>query len=313
MAVFDCASRYVGRMRIYLREMYSFPKHLVSALLIYVSFTALLKMNYGVRAPFPTLYSLVGTMSIFLFLLILRLMDELKDIKIDLELFPSRPVSSGRVLASDIRLALGVAIACFLALNSLDMQSWWMSLGLLGYAILMFRYFFVPDILRKDLILNLLTHNPVVPILFMYLVVLFAAEHSIQLDTMDWEFNLLLCLMYWGMSFAWEIARKIRAEAEENTYVTYSQLFGKRGAVAIAASAQTLTVCSAVFIAWLESFSGLYVVVCLIGYCVAVMGYVRFLYRPTPMTSRLRPFAESFMLVIALAGCVEFLLMGGAR
>lgn len=304
---------YFSRMRIYLREMYSVPKHLVSAILIYLSFTFMLRQNYGIRAPFPSSYAIIGSVSIFLFLLILRLMDELKDKEIDLKLFSSRPVPSGRVYESDIRISLALAMVSFVFLNATCSRSMWMSLVLLGYGYLMFKYFFITEVLRRNLILNLISHNPVVALMFLYLVVLFAGEHRLDFERMDWRVNTLLCLMYWSMSFAWEIARKIRSTAEENAYVTYSRLFGKRGAVALAASAQTFTFVLVLLFAELRGFSVVYVAVSSIGYAAVIFAHIRFLVNPTPATSRLKPWAEAFMLTTALAGCCEAVTSLGAQ
>ena len=114
--------------------------------------------------------------------LILRLMDELKDRETDRELFSDRPVPSGRVLESDIRASLVTVIVLFIGANLWAGAALWTAVCVLGYALLMFRYFFVPRILRKYLLLNLATHNPVIPILLLYVVVLFSTEQGI-LDT----------------------------------------------------------------------------------------------------------------------------------
>lgn len=301
-------SGYIGRIWIYLNEMYPVPKRIVSAVLMYFSFTVLLRQNYGVRAPYLSIYSIIGIVGVFSFLLILRLMDELKDRQVDLELFNHRPLPSGRVRESDIRFSLAAAIVLFVAINALSEKAFWIALVVLGYAFLMYKFFYMPDILRKRLVLNLVTHNPIVALLFLYLVVLFAQEHHLSIRAMNWNANVSLIVMYWSMSFAWEIARKIRSDIEENAYVTYSQLFGKRGAVAIAAAAQTLTFIIAVFFACLQSFSLLYVAVCVAGYLAVLLGHLRFILNPNPRTSQLRPWAERYMLSIALAGCLEAIM-----
>ncbi|HAL56713.1 MAG TPA: hypothetical protein DCP63_09610 [Bacteroidetes bacterium] len=300
---------YLNRIRIYLKEMYPVPKRLISAVLMYLSFTELLRQNYGVRSPLISLSSFVGIASVFSFLLILRLMDELKDKEVDLALFCDRPLPSGRVQESDIRFSLVLVVMFFVAINSLCGSALGMGLVVLGYAFLMFKYFFIPELLSKHLVLNLISHNPIVPLVFLYLVVSFAQEHHLDVRSMNWRVNISLIVMYWSMSFAWEIARKIRSDVEENAYVTYSRLFGKRGAVAIAAIAQTLTLAFGLLFASLNSLSLAFTTVCVAGYAAVMWGHLRFVLNPNPRTSQLRPWAEQFMLSVAAAGCIEALVL----
>ena len=98
------------------------------------------------------------------------------------------------------------------------------------------------------------------------------------------------------------IARKIRAPEQEDAYVTYSRRLGARGAVALAAGVHAAGVAAGL---WLWSTCGLgpgMPTVLLGGFSVALVGYARFLIRPSRETSCLRPWAEAHFVATCVAG-----------
>jgi len=295
------------RMRIYLGEMYPVFPRLLAAALLTISFFFFLERIHGVPTMIFSPGTLVGIWSIFALLLILRLMDELKDREIDRELFHERPVPAGKVLESDIGFSLTVVIALYVVVNLCFGKVLWMSLGVLGYAFLMFKYFFIPRILRKHLLLNLTTHNPIIPIMLSYLVILFSIQYQIPWRNMRWDLIALLVAMYWSMSFAWEIARKVRSAEEENAYVTYSQIFGRTGAVLVAGSTQTMAFVIGLYFYLTLSFSEVFLAILLTGYGLTLWGHVRFIFRPNPVTSKLKPFAERYILSVFIARIVQYI------
>lgn len=293
-------------MRIYFSEMYPLPARLLAVALLNVSFVSFLERIHGVKTMIFSWGTFVGIWSIFSLLLILRLMDELKDKEIDRDLFRQRPVPSGKVFEPDIWFTLSLVIVLYLTINLLMGQVLWMSLAVLGYTFLMFKYFFIPRLLRQHLLLNLATHNPVIPIMLLYLVRLFSTAHQLAWRNVRWGSTLLLIIMYWSMSFAWEISRKIRSVEEENAYVTYSRIFGRIGAVSVAGSAQTIAIVLGLYFYLTLSFSNLFLVILSLGYLLTMWGHIRFLLRPTPVTSKLKPFAERYMLSVFIARIVQY-------
>jgi hypothetical protein len=293
---------FVGRMRIYLAEMFPVTQRLLMAVLLYVSFARMLARVH--RWPWaPTVADLLlGAGSVFATMLILRLMDELKDRDVDLWLFASRPLPSGRVLESDIRLALALVSGMFVAAHLGHGLALGSALGVLAYATLMQRWFFVPDVMRPRLLLTLATHNPVIPVLLLHLVVTAAPARGHGLRELDAGRVTTLVLLYWTPVFAWEIARKIRSAGEENAYVTYSRRLGPVGAVFLVASAQTLALGLAVHLAYVHGLHAAWLACAVAGWTIAQAGNVRFLVRPDPISSRLRPFAELFLLAVLLGG-----------
>lgn len=294
------------RMWVYLAEMYPVPTRLLQAALTYISIAAFARTIHGEATSLVSLHTALGIWSVFALMLILRLMDELKDKDIDRELFHERPLPSGRVLASDITLSLVAVIVLYLAANLWLGTAFWAALVVLGYSLLMFRHFFIPDILRKNLLLTLATHNPIIAIILLYGFALFAVENGLSLAQLKWDLTLVFVAMIWAALIGWEISRKTRAPEEENAYVTYSQVLGRSGAVFVAAGAQTIAFGIGLYLQAALSLSLAYLAVLTGGYGLAVWAHVRFLLNPNPLTSKLKPFAETFIVCVLAAQVLEF-------
>jgi len=298
----------ISRMKIYLHEMYPVPQRLLASFLMTSGFLALLS-GLCVR-PFrlDSLEVIIGTMAVFMLMLILRLMDELKDLEIDKTLFAHRPVPSGRVYEKDIHISLIVLCLGFILIHTYRAEVLISAILLLGYCGLMYKYFFIPNILRRYLLLNLATHNPVIALVFGHITVIFLSG-SDNGSAADPVLILPLILSFWASLFAWEIARKIRSPREEDAYVTYSQIFGRTGAVAIAAFAQLAALVLFLIIIFrlgLPIMAGLPMIVAFPG---LVLGYLRFLKYPVPRNADLKMQAEGYILVMGVNSLITVLIL----
>ncbi len=292
---------YPGRIRIYFSEMFPIPKMFIGAALLYLSFSLFLARIHGIQIKIISVTNLIGSLSLLMIMLILRLMDEIKDSETDLQLFSHRPLPSGRVQEKDIIFSLKGVIVCYVAVNLFSPETLWMALTVLAYTFLMFRYFFIPTVLKRSLLLNLATHNPIVPIMLTYVLALFAAEHGLGPGDLSWNYVCILVVMYWTMFFAWEISRKIRSAEEEDDYVTYSKIFGPFGAVSLALGAQTVTLAAALVFDSAMSMPILFLLIVWTGYLITMGGYLRFIARPNHKTSNLGPFAEKYIIMVNAA------------
>jgi hypothetical protein len=298
------------RMRVYFREMFPLPARLGSAALLYASFTALLARIHGLRPALASPFALLGVWNIFALLLILRLMDELKDKEIDRVLFKERPLPSGRVRDTDITTGLAAVCLLFLGANVCTRWTFLAAAAVLAYAFLMFKYFFAPEYLRAHLLPNLATHNPIVALLLFQTVILYSVQAGLGWKDVRWPAVLAAVAMNWAMFFSWEIGRKIRSREEENAYVTYSRIFGRAGAVAVAAGAQTAAVLLGLYLFHEFSLAPAALGLMVLGYIVTLSALLRFLLKPGPATSKLRPFAE-VSIVCFLASVLAGGLAGG--
>jgi 4-hydroxybenzoate polyprenyltransferase len=294
------AMGFAGRMRGYFREMLPLPQHAALALLMYAGVAMFARHAHGLATPLVSWHGVVGVASTLGLMVILRLMDELKDADIDRRLFPERPLPSGRVLRSDIRWTLGGVAALYFGMH---LPLGWASLSsvfVLAYAFLMFHRFFAPDLLRRSLPVTLATHNPIVPLMILHAFAVFAAEHSLAPDEVHWGRVAPFVGMAWGAFLAWEIARKIRCREEEDDYVTYSRLLGRRGAVLATWFAQATSVALGIHLARAWNHPGAAVALIGVGFGVNLWAGARYLRRPNSRTSRLKPFAIIFVAAVLL-------------
>jgi 4-hydroxybenzoate polyprenyltransferase len=306
------AIKYGGfftRIGIYLKEMYPIPQRLIYSTLMYLSFAILASKNQSVTLDLSSPIHLIGIINVFTILLILRLMDELKDKDLDEDLFSERPLPSGRVRESDISFSLIALIVLFITINVFSWATLLAALMVLCYTLLMFRYFFIPKILRKYLLLNLATHNPIIPVIIIFLLIMFGAQNDLPLSRLLNQYSILLVVWFWSLLFSWEITRKIKSPEEENEYVTYSQIFGYIGAVIIAAVVQTLTFIISIYFFLIFNLSWFYLLTVTFAYIIVISGHVRFIHIPNPSTSKLKYFTEAYILTLFLAVIIDYVFI----
>jgi len=303
-------SGFAHRMHVYFCEMFPIPARMLNAILLFISFSAMLTIIYGTAVEFDWRMAILGSFNAFTIALILRLMDELKDLDIDCRLFCGRPVPSGQVHASDIKFSLIITVVLFALVNMIVQTAFWSALGLLTYSFLMFRYFFLPNRLHEKLLVNLATHNPIVALLLLYFIHLHASWQGLKTETLFQFQSIVLVGMYWGLFLSWEIARKIRYSREENEYVTYSRIFGRTGATLIAGLVQSFSCLAGLWLSYHSGFSPVYVGVLLIGFVMLVITYVRFLRSELPSSRQLKTAAERYAAIVMSAPLVEMLVKG---
>jgi len=228
-------------------------------------------------------------------------MDELKDRDIDKQLFAGRPVPSGAVFESDIRLTLTGVTVVYIVINLLSPTTLWLAAVCLVYAYLMFAYFFIPRLLRRYLLLNLVTHTPSVPLFLILVTALVTAQHQATLRSLVWGETILAIAMFWSLVLSWELSRKIRSQEEENDYVTYSQIFGRVPATLIVLAVQSVAAWLGIRFAVVYQFAPVAVVILCIGYVVVLFVAIRFIATPSPRSSQLRPWSEAYTLLVFMA------------
>ncbi|MCH7965318.1 MAG: hypothetical protein IH852_15420 [Bacteroidetes bacterium] len=300
---------FITRIGIYLKEMFPIPQRLIYSMLMYISFAIIASKIHSVTLDAASPIHFIGIINVFTILLILRLMDELKDKDLDEDLFSERPLPSGRVRESDISFSLIALIVLFITINVFNWITLLAALTVLCYTLLMFRYFFIPKILRRYLLLNLATHNPVIPIIIIFLWIMFGAQNDLPLSSLFNHYSVLLVVWFWLLLFSWEITRKIKSPEEENEYVTYSQIFGYIGAVIIAAVVQTLTFIISIYFFLIFNLSWFYLLTVTFAYIIVISGHVRFIHIPNSSTSKLKYFTEAYILTLFLAVIIDYVFI----
>ena len=211
------------RLHIYFREMYPILPRLLLGLIAFLEIYFILLLNYGVTSFDIGIQELVGSFTIFAFLMFLRIADDFKDYETDMLLFPERPLPSGRVKKSDLAAALAVVLTATAVLNILFMNNLPFFAFLMLYGFLMSMWFFKKSKIQKSLPLALITHNPVQMIMNIYIISFACIKYGLAPFTLT---SVLVALTLYFPALIWEVSRKIRAPEEETDYTTYSKLFG---------------------------------------------------------------------------------------
>lgn len=280
----------IKRLGIYLNEMFPITSF-VGTLLTGVAVQLVYMRLFGIPAQF-NYQILLSSIVITSVVLLIRVMDEFKDYPDDLKNYPNRPLPSGRVERRDLKVLGGI---CFLLVPVLSLTSkplFLFSLVVLAYTLLMLKWFFIEERMRKSLILALISHHPIVFLNFAYIIIGLIETFP----GVDWSRALYvfpICLIFTN----WEISRKIRMPAEETAYVTYSQIFGPRVAICITLIIQIVFI--ATVFAIFNQLNSPVVLKVVFGILMLLMSipYFRFLFT-LKLKGPLKKNAESQVLIV---------------
>lgn len=218
------------RIYVYLSEMFPpLQRFVLSAGLFFAIYFLILAGN-GIGTYQIGVREWVGVLTVFTFLLSLRVADEFKDLDTDMKNFPGRPLPSGRVKKGDLLALLFVFQLPVVTMNLIYMNNLPYLIALYTYGGLMTVWFFAKRAIKGNLVLALVTHNPVQILLNMYVASYVCGTYRLNV----WAPTVLLPVVAMYLpGLIWEIGRKIRAPKMETTYTTYSKLWGYKKAVLV--------------------------------------------------------------------------------
>ncbi len=299
-------NRFLLRMHRYLGTMFPLPRHMLLAVLIYLSVASFATRLCDTIVLLSSYYTMVGIFSVFGLFLMLRLMDELKDYDLDAVLFPDRPLCTGMVRAADIRIGLVLVTTGILAANLFAGDALWSALLLVGYAYLMFRHFFCRKLLRTSLPLTVVTHQPIFVLLLLHCVALVSVEHDVAWYSWQWRVLGPYLVLIWMPFLGWEISRKIRSPKDETEYVTYSHLMGPERATYLAVGVEAVPLLSGVYFASVLQLSRFYLLAMIIAYVVYLSACARFLHDTRRSAQFLKGFAEFYLVALLVIQIAAF-------
>ena len=215
------------RLNIYFKERYPIIPRLVLGLIVFLEIYFIVLLNNGVIEFKLGIQEIVGSFTVFAFLFWLRVADDLKDYETDKKLFKERPLPSGRVKIKDVVIICAIIQAIAIILNLIFMNNLVFLVILYGYGYLMSKWFFQKSKIQPNLMLAVITHNPVQMIVNLYIISFTCIKYS--LNPLSLTTIMALFTLYFP-ALIWEIARKIKAPKDENDYTTYSKLFGYKKA-----------------------------------------------------------------------------------
>lgn len=295
---------YLGRMNLYFREMFPLEKAALSVILMFFSFYLLLTaVNHDSTLFHPGAWFAI--VSLFLYFVNFRLNDEVKDEEFDRIHNPDRPMVTGRVRYSDLKLT---SVALFAAVVVLNFDRGFVTsafLLLIVFLMLSARWFYFPDEVREHFVLTTITHQPMIPLAYFYV---FAVYNSLTSRPMDGIWTVIgLCLLFSLTTVAWEVSRKIRAPSDETAFPSYSSRWGVRRATLMPMFYLAVTTLGFVLLGIALDFSIFYVAAnAVLGIAVLVV-FARFLIKPTTERNRLKQANEFYDMGFRILIIIEVL------
>lgn len=190
-----------------------------------VVFLTCLRPGASIRWP-PTLLILLGT-TIFFYKL--RLYDEVKDYETDIRLNPTRPLARGLLQREDLHGAIALCVPLELLLFAVEGGGALVGAGIaISYSWLMYKEFFIREIIRPRLTAYAVSHTVVSSFLSLAILAALSSVYPWQLG----KDSVLFALSSWCLFNVFEFGRKTFASGEERAGVqSYSRIFGRFVAV----------------------------------------------------------------------------------
>jgi len=296
MTAIKTQKSFLKRLWVYSLEMFPVLIYLPYILALYISLNFITQV-ISTRDITIDIYSIVGMISAFFVMLLMRTFDDLKDIDIDKDLFPDRAAPRGAVLKSDIQKVSIFSFTILLLTNILFAKMTLLVFVLVMlYLVLTFKWFFAEEIHRKNLYLTMATHQPIPYAINFYLIHTALASGNIY-DSFTYKHAAILLFFSLPVT-AWETSRKIRAIGKETEYETFSLLFGTRPATWIPFICLLLTTAIAVYIGIELNFSKVYFIIVSILGLIVIFYYIKFLIYPTVKNNILKNVAMIFTTVL---------------
>ena len=217
----------IKRLHIYYKERYPLFLRFLLGLIVFGEIYFIVLLNQGVTHFSIGIQELIGSYTVFAFLLWLRVADDLKDHQTDKKLFPDRPLAAGKTKIKDVVISCTIVEIIAILLNYFFMPNFIFFIVLYVYGYLMSKWFFQRSKIQPSLPLALVTHNPVQMIVNLYIISFTVIKY--QLNYINLTTIMTLFTLYFP-ALIWEVSRKIKNPKKENDYTTYSKLFGYKRA-----------------------------------------------------------------------------------
>ena len=227
MLVRGSVNKMLKRLHIYYKERYPIFLRFLLGLIVFGEIYFIVLLNQGVTNFNIGIQELVGSYTIFAFLLWLRVADDLKDHRTDKLLFPDRPLAAGKTKIKDVVISCLIVEIIAIVLNLLFMPNFIFFIVLYVYGFLMSKWFFQRSKIQPSLPLALITHNPVQMIVNLYIISFTVIKYHLNFINLT---TIMTLFTLYFPALIWEVSRKIKNPKKENDYTTYSKLFGYKRA-----------------------------------------------------------------------------------
>ena len=221
---------FLERITCYCKEQLEPDSRLILSLVVGLFIYLVIYLDHGLKV-FRWDF-LVPALSTFFLLLYYRISDEFKDLKTDQKFFPDRPLPSGRLFLSDLRILLYAMTIASVTLNLIFPHALIEFLAALIFTVLMGKWFFLEKYIANNRLMAFFTHAPVGILLYWYVEVYLLNANGVSWSHPE-KLSLIAFIVIPGLS--WEVLRKTYLPQDEMPgYQIYSTMLGFRGALAFA-------------------------------------------------------------------------------
>lgn len=194
------------RWFIYCKEMFNLLFSASLSVLAFFEIYFLLLLNYEFVDFSIGIQELVGCLTIFSFLFLLRIVDDFKDYKTDLKEHPERPLPSGRVTKRDLIILLILILFVTLILNLLYMNNIIFLLAVILYGAFMSIWYCYSKVLKKNFIFMMFTHTPYLLLMNIYIISFTFIKYGLENIT---YITILLSFTIYFIGFLRGVSREI--------------------------------------------------------------------------------------------------------
>lgn len=280
---------FFERIKCYCKEQLEPGSRLFLSVIVTLFIYLVIKIDHQL-AGFNW-YFLIPAFSTFLLLIYYRISDEFKDFKTDQKFFPDRPIPSGRLFLSDLKIMLVIVSLVSLGINFLYPSALKEFIFAFLFTVAMGKWFFMEKLISGNRLIAFFTHAPVGILLYWYAEVFLLNVHGVSWSLPE-MMTLISFIVLPGLS--WEILRKTYLPEDEMPgYQIYSTMLGFRGSLLFAAFWVVLTLLNnLIMISLFEAMDLLMYPLLLINFSLLV---IILLHSWRPKLKNLKPVAELYM------------------
>lgn len=193
-----------------------------------IAFFQSLSSNYLFRAEIDGSGVTLSTLCLTLLLILMRLMDEIKDYQKDLLAHPTRPLPRGLITPGQVQRVIHVLTGGLLTIGVLllfrSVTSGEAFILTVAYLLLMYKEFFCSEVINKNAFIYAISHQIILIPMYFFSVAMTSPEAVLSQRT------LWFSLAGLGASFAYEVGRKLNPGAHP-VLQTYRVRYGKTPSV----------------------------------------------------------------------------------
>lgn len=218
------------RWVIFIRERFN-PIAYLPTIFVFLGAHFTLASLTGLEVRLVSASTILLAFGVLLFFFMLRLYDEVKDYKLDLQIHPQRPLPRGLVSVPEIKrwlvICAVVELACF---GLLGVKPFVGMVIAVSFSVLMYKEFFISSYLRSRLTTYAMMHTAVSILLSLAISSAISSDFIWSLESAAYYF----ALSSWCLFTIFEFSRKTFSSQEEKINIaSYSKVFGRYGAAGL--------------------------------------------------------------------------------